>query len=245
MKKIRLFIPIALFLIITFGFFVIAATIEITNWPERLGGEKPVITKINGQSPDSKPEIVIKDGSLRVQFSYAEGDDFATLEIWALIDSEKQVFEAGNFVKDDNRPKQFLLVQNYRSDNTVTLAGATDKKTGNETSKKPAWGGDLKIESFYNYIKGLADASQRKFYVVIESDKKTDGTLEQDWKDSSLKEINFLLEKEGPPPPPPTEEEIEWDTWEIWGPAEPVGECTSIVECLARIDKKLVEGVFE
>ncbi|HIH21732.1 MAG TPA: hypothetical protein HA222_03700 [Candidatus Diapherotrites archaeon] len=197
-KKI---IPLLLVLILIAG-FAVAKSAQVdsglkdlldflnlgqTAPPEPTDLAKPAIIKINDNEPGSNPKVIIATDSLKVDFSYGQGDNYAALEIWALTDSEKTAFENGTFDKASNKALQFVLGRPYAKE-AIALKTAVDKKAEND-SEKTAWGG-LNVLDYYNYVKKLSDSTNRKFYLAVESSKDASNP----WKYSPPYQIQFATE---------------------------------------------------
>ena len=210
------------------------------------------------------PEIILFpiDGSnttLKVDFTYVAGDDYATIEFWSLKDDELTQVSDPDF-KKDNREYQFLIKQPYAGEEIILIPGLTDKiSPATEqylTNAKPGdanygVGGALEhkkltwrsipptLEAFYDFTSKI---TERKYYLLIETNQRgADGKFLTPWNDSVPRLIN-LQKTEG-------EELNDAETWDIFDSQdEPIisaDKCKTIPECKAILDLSFLQQVFK
>lgn len=220
---------------------------------------------VNGKihTPRIVPEIILfpTDGStttLKVDFTYVQGDDYATLEFWSLKDDEIEKVSGPDF-KKNNREYQFLIKQPYEEEeikldpkvitdqiNEATEQGNPDAKLGDtdygvggaQHTKKFAWRG-LTLEDYYNFT---SQESDRKYYLLVETNSRQyieDDKFTIPWNDSDPREIR-LEKSDG-------EELSAVETWDIFDSEEltVVNNCKTVPECLAILDLSFIQQVFK
>lgn len=262
LNKEKIYLGFAFFMLFIIIAFSFAEPFEVTpGWEETpavpaaaaAASGKPGITEITVDSksymlPSTGAIELSLDKTLAVKFNSVASSTASTLEIWALSDSEKGLFVQGKFNKDDdeNRLKQFIFPQSgYASGKSFALSAVSDDKRGNTSTlndmtfaqyKTTNWGG-LKLSDYLAYIN--ENYPGKTLYITVEN------LAGGKWIDSEPVQVYFKPVS----PAAPAEEKKGlpgWDTWEIFEKqAQPIAgvECSTIVECLARIDRWLIESL--